>query len=313
MVNFFISPSYDCSECSSPKFYSLPDEIRFPTFLVEFPLLKSGIGHLITGGNTRFSTDNGYKIITSVNNPLSPVSLKLLMMLMAQKEQQIYLKVRDVMKAIGSKTNSSRNCDKCIQDIQNARISITFLDPSLIPSGLERFLMRIEKGLQNVRYLIRDIVIISSVAEFLRKERRKRELKINFSPEFVEICNSFSYYGYVKVKTTVLERITNKHSMELLTYLFCLKPQFRHSKDYLVRYFLGCSEKALVEKIKDEYTLHSVYRAIVKIFFYLIKALEKFKELGVIKDFSFEEGRLRLGKGNRTAPFPESLTIIKRD
>ena len=142
----------------------------------------------------------------------------------------------------------------------------------------------------------------------LRAERKVRYTKVNFSQEFVSLCNSSK--SYVKVKTDILKQLTNKHSEELLLYLLCLKMQKKHLKDYLTLYLLNCSQKFLVEKVEGK-KVDTVIRTIRRIFERSLKSLQKLKELNVIEDFSYEEGRLRIGDGGRTVPFFETLTIVK--
>ena len=155
---------------------------------------------------------------------------------------------------------------------------------------------------------IRDVVIISSVADLIREERKARDTKINFTQEFIAVCNS-AKSGYAKVKTSILEQLSNKHSEELLVYLLCLKMQKKHLKDYLTLYLLNCSQKFLT-KVKKE-RVDVVRESIRRIFKRSLEALQKLKELNVIKDFSYEEGRLSVGNGGRTVPFFETLTIVK--
>ncbi len=297
-----------------PKIYSLPKEIRFPTFLVDFPLLKSGVRHLISNDSAeiRYSANKDFSIVSAVKNPLNPASLKLLMLLMAQKEQQVYMKVKDVMRIIcKEEANASRDFDRYIQAIQDARISLTFADEYLIPKGLKPFFSTFKAKDGKFRKRLRDIIIISSIADLIRIERKSRDVKINFSPEFMSVYYGFvESSGYIKLEISVLEKLTNKYSEELLAYMLAQKPQTRHSKDYLTLYFLGCSQKLLVEKIPEE-RIKQVDKAVRKIYSRSINGLEKLKELGVIKDFSYMEGRLRLGDGGRTVPFFETLTIVK--
>ena len=303
-VKIFVAPSDDLH----PKIFVIPQEIRFPVFFVDFPLLRSGVRHLVKNEEIRYSSSSDGKILTAVKNPLSPTSLKLLMLLIAQKEQQVYMKVRDVMRVIGDERNAPRDFDKYVQSIQDTRLSITFLEEHLIPEGLRPFLsmVKLKKGYKK---RIRDVVIISSVADLLRIERKTRDTKINFSQEFVAICNSVKG-GYVKIKTNILEQLTNKHSEELLLYLLCLKVQKKHLKDYLVLYLLNCSQRFLIENVQRE-KVDTVISTIRRIYKRSLKSLQKLKELNVIKDFSYEEGVLVVGNGRRTVPFFDSLVIDK--
>ena len=292
-----------------PKIFSIPSEFRFPTFFVDFPLIRSGIRHLIAKKQDgRYSESSDKRITVAVRNPLSPASLKLLMLLLAQKEQQVYMKVRDVMRIIGDERNAPRDFDRYIQNIQDARLSITFLKEEIIPKELKTFFSSI-KLRDGYKKRIRDVVIISSVADLIREERKARDTKINFSQEFIAVCNS-AKSGYAKVKTSILEQLSNKHSEELLVYLLCLKMQKKHLRDYLTLYLLNCSQRFLIEKVKKE-RVDVVRESIRRIFKRSLEALQKLKELNVIKDFSYEEGRLSVGDGGRTVPFFESLTLIK--
>ena len=297
-----------------PKIFSLPDIVRFPTFFVDFPLLRSGIRHLISDKpiEIRYSANKDLSIISAVKNPLKPASLKLLMLLIAQKELLIWMKVRDVMRIVAkNETSSSRDFDRYVQDIQNARISLTFTEEHLIPKNLRSLFPTVEVKDEKIVRRLRDIIIISSVGESQRIERRARDIKINFSLEFMSIYNSFSFDdGYIKLDVAVLKELTNKYAEELLAYMLAQKPQTKHSKDYLTLYFLGCSQKFLIEKIPEE-KIRQIEKAIRKIYSRSVKGFEKLKQLGVIKDFSYTEGRLMLGSGGRTAPFFETLTIVK--
>jgi len=300
---------------TQPKIYSLPKEIRFPTFLVDFPLLKSGVRHLITNDSAeiRYSANKDLSIVSAVKNPLSPASLKLLMLLMSQKEQQVYMKVKDVMRIVcKEESNASRDFDRYIQAIQEARISITFTEEYLIPKDLKPFFSILKKAKDGkIRKRLRDVIIISSIADLIRVERKARDVKINFSPEFVAIYNAFvEDSGYIKLDVAILQEITNKYAEELLVYMLVQKPQTRHSKDYLTLYFLGCSQKLLIEEMSEE-KIKQVDKTIRKTFDRSIEGLRKMKELGVIRDFSYTKGRLRLGDGGRTVPFFETLTIVK--
>jgi hypothetical protein len=302
-IKIFVAPDGG----SQPKIFAIPQEFRFPVFFIDFPLLRSGIRHLVEGKEIRYS-DNG-EIVTAVKNPLSPASLKLLMLLMAQKEQQVYMKVRDVMKVVsGDEKNSSKIFDIFISKIQDSRLSITFYEEEHIPKELKPFLSTV-KLKSGYKKRIRDVVIISSVADLIREERKARDTKINFSQEFIAVCNS-AKSGYAKVKTSILEQLSNKHSEELLVYLLCLKMQKKHLRDYLTLYLLNCSQRFLIEKVKKE-RVDVVRESIRRIFKRSLEALQKLKELNVIKDFSYEEGRLSVGDGGRTVPFFESLTLIK--
>jgi len=301
-IRIFVTPD----EGSHPKIFAVPQEFRFPVFFIDFPLLRSGIRHLVEGKEIRYS-DNG-EIVTAVKNPLSPASLKLLMLLIAQKEQQVYMKVRDVMRVIGDERNAPRDFDRYVANIQDARLSITFSEEEHIPKELKPFLSTV-KLKSGYKKRIRDVVIISSVADLIREERKARDTKINFSQEFIAVCNS-AKCGYVKVKTSVLEQLTNKHSEELLVYLLCLKMQKKHLKEYLTLYLLNCSQRFLIEKVQEE-KIKLIDKTIRKIYQRSLKSLEKVKELGVIRDFLYEEGRLRIGDGGRTVPFFETLTITK--
>lgn len=297
-----------------PKVYSIPETARFPLFFIDFPLLKSGVRHMISNDTfeARYSTNKDQNIQSIVKNPLNPATLKLLILLMAQKEQQIFMKVRDVMGIVSKQeSNASRDFDRYIQIIQDAKINLTFLDESLIPPDLGKFLSttKARRGIYAKR--LRNVIIISSVADLVRIERKSRDVKINFSPEFIAIYNSFiEKYGYVKVKSCILKELTNKYSEEILIYLLALKPQIQHSKDYLVSYLLGCSQKFLIEKVSEE-KIKQVDKAVRKIYSRSIESLEKLKELGVIREYSYTEGRLRLGDGGRTVPFFETLKIVK--
>lgn len=302
-VKIFLASDNDTSP---PRIFAIPQEFRFPIFFIDFPLLKSGIRHLVEGKEKRYS-DNG-KVRAVVKKPLSPASMKLLMLLMAQKEQQVYMKVRDVMRVIGYESNAPRDSDKYISNIQEARISITFSEEIPIPEMLKPFFSSVRLKSGEYKKRIRDIIIISSVSELLRAERKVRYTKVNFSQEFVSLCSSSK--GYVKVKTDILKQLTNKHSEELLLYLLCLKMQKKHLKDYLTLYLLNCSQKFLVEKVEGK-KVDTVIRTIRRIFERSLKSLQKLKELNVIEDFSYEEGRLRIGDGGRTVPFFETLTIVK--
>jgi len=301
-IKIFVAPDGG----SQPKIFAIPQEFRFPVFFIDFPLLRSGIRHLVEGKEIRYS-DNG-EIVTAVKNPLSPASLKLLMLLMAQKEQQVYMKVRDVMKVVsGDEKNSSKIFDIFISKIQDSRLSITFYEEEHIPKELKPFLSTV-KLKSGYKKRIRDVVIISSVADLIREERKARDTKINFSQEFIAVCNS-AKSGSVKVRTSILEQLTNKPSEELLLYLLCLKMQ-KDLRDYLTLYLLNCSQRFLIEKVKKE-RVDVVRESIRRIFKRSLEALQKLKELNVIKDFSYEEGRLSVGDGGRTVPFFESLTLIK--
>jgi len=297
-----------------PKIFSLPDKVRFPTFFVDFPLLKSGIRHLISDNpiKIRYSANKDLSIISAVKNPLRPASLKLLMLLIAQKELLIWMKVREVMRIVAKNAaSSSRDLDRYIQDIQNVRISLTFAEEYLIPKNLRPFFPAVKAKDGEIVRRLRDMIIISSVGESQRIERRARDIKINFSLEFMSIYNSFSLDdGYIKLDVAVLKELTNKYAEELLAYMLAQKPQAKHSKDYLTLYFLGCSQEFLVKKMHEE-KIKVVDKEIRKIYSRSIKGFEKLKELGVIKDFSYTEGRLRLGNGGRTVPFFETLTIVK--
>jgi len=297
-----------------PKFFSLPNVVRVPIFFVDFPLLKSGIRHLISDNpiEIRYSANKDLSIVSAVKNPLRPASLKLLMLLIAQKELSIRAKVRDIMKIVAKQSsNASRDFDKCIQDIQNARISLTFTGEDLIPKKIRSFFPAAKSKDGEVVRRLRDMIIISSVGESMRIERRARSIRINFSPEFMSIHNSFSLEnGYIKLDVSVLKELTNRYSEELLAYMLAQKPQTIHSMEYLTLYFLGCSQKFLLNKMPEE-KIKVVDKAIRKIYSRSVKGFEKLKQLGVIKDFSYTEGRLMLGSGGRTAPFFETLTIVK--
>ena len=114
----------------------------------------------------------------------------------------------------------------------------------------------------------------------------------------------------MKIKTNILERLTNKHSEELLLYLLCLKVQKKHLKDYLVLYLLNCSQRFLIENVQRE-KVDTVISTIRRIYKRSLKSLQKLKELNVIKDFSYEEGVLVVGNGRRTVPYFDSLVIDK--
>jgi hypothetical protein len=295
-------------EKEKKKIYSIPEHSRFPSFLIEYPVIDSGIRHLVVEEKDKIKKRafRSKDILSVVENPLSPKAFKLLHLLIAQKQQSVYLVARDVAQIVGDtyRKNTWRDFDKIISMLKRICINYVFYKKSVIPRGLENFVTREEKV--EVERL-EGMGIVSTVATGIRKRGKMRTMKVNFTQEFWSLVEK--QQKYVTLKTSVLQQLSSKNSTELLIYLLCLRPQRINLKEFLIPYLLGVSENALL-KVRDRKRIEVARVQTHRIFKNSISALEKMKDLGVIDDFKYEVTRIEIG-GTGSAPFFSRLELKK--
>ena len=202
-VKFFVASN---TNSRTPEILTAPsNNPDFPTMFVDFPLIKAGVRHLVTGSDDRYSQSPDRKLSIRVRNPLSPAAFKLLMLLISRRQKSVLMKANDLMEVAADPAKITRDLSSFLNNIQNVRMTFASKDSSLVPEDLRGFITYGE-GTK----LLENIIIVSSIGETVNRRKGKpRIVKVNFSREFMIFCNA-SLSGYVKSDTETLKQLTNK-------------------------------------------------------------------------------------------------------
>jgi len=282
---------------------TVPRTIRIPTLFVDFPLIKSGVRNLVNGDSTRYSTLGNIKSATL--NPLHPNEFKLLITLLftisTSNDRESY-KMKDIMFVTGVSGKAiSRRFDFYIERVKNLRYTLVFSEKKEIPKVLRKYIS--SEGSFEISAFITSIYDSDE-----RKRGKARYIIPRFSEESLSLFE-FENISYVSLSTSVLRKL--KTTEELMIYLLSSKRQKIHGKDYLILYFLNCTQWFLRERIPEN-KIDSVRKKITRIYSRCLESLEKLKGLKVIKDYKYVEEKIKIGKRKRrTVPFFGYLEIHK--
>lgn len=285
--------------------HSYSEWIVIPADFINCPFYESGIGHLISEGqNVRVGISLDKKMDLKVRNPISVAGAKVIFLMLGKKQKKFSYTMDffDFMELVAN-TKNRKFLKRVIQSLKKASISLSVKDPGIFGNEV-RFVFNEKKkvftleGGENCH-------IVKNCSWIIKG--RKKYLKVDFEENFLKFYFGTVKRGYVRVRTDVLREITNKHSVELQTYLLVSKYQTVHTKDFLIPYYLNCTE-GLLSRVKRETQIRTIINTIGRINKRIIKALEKMKILRVISDFQVKEGKILVG-GKWNAPFVERLEI----
>jgi hypothetical protein len=271
-----------------PEIRVVPRTVRVPTLLIDYPL-AGGVG----GKRERAMKWKDTMLIVSPS--LSPKALKVFFCLLAQKQEKTSMSAASIAPIVGV-SNIRRDFVPLFNSLYDASLTFIFTNREAIPSGISPSL---EKG----KYVFRTRLIDSILFSFAGKRRVAR---FHVARQLYDVISKSD--SYVTVELPVLQHLSSKTPVEILTYLLCLRIQRINDAEFLAAYFLAKSLETL-RNIQDNRKANSLRNSIANVCNIVKETLKKLQRLNVISSYSFEETRIEVG--GYTAPWFARLEIQK--
>ncbi|WP_457569133.1 hypothetical protein [Desulfurobacterium sp.] len=252
----------------------LPSEARVSPLFLTFPFVK-GIDDLCT---RRWGD-----VLVKLRKPLSVKAYKLLLCLIAQKQEKVEMAAKDVGPIIGVHT-VRRDFPIVLNQLYEAELLFVFYNKDVLPPT-------VRPSLEGGKYVVRTRVASDLVFSFLGK---RRACNVQLGPGFLAAALPNKKAGYCTVKLDVLKKLSSKTTSDLLTYLLTARSQKVNTRDFLLQYFCAVDIeylRNLPDRVAD-----SKRKILEKMFNSVLKSLEKLRELKVVETYEFSQCRIPVGR-----------------